>query len=160
MMKYRYLGETNILVSEVSCGGIPIQKLNQEEAFKLVDALEEAGINFIDTARGYTNSEALFGEALVGRREKFYLATKSMARTYEAMKKDIDISLNNLKTDYIDLYQMHNVKANEDVSAALLALKEAKALGKVKHIVFNRRIFLNLFNTFHTRDCYRNIFII
>lgn len=133
-MKYRYLGETNILVSEVSCGGIPIQKLNQEEAFKLVDALEEVGINFIDTARGYTNSEALFGKALEGRREKFYIATKSMARTYEAMKNDIDISLNNLKTDYIDLYQMHNVKANEDVSAALLALKEAKALGKVKHI--------------------------
>lgn len=133
-MKYRYLGQTNILVSEISCGGIPIQKLNEEEALKLVDALEKEGINFIDTARGYTNSESLFGLSLLGRREKFHLATKSMARTYEAMKNDIEISLNNLKTDYIDLYQMHNVKVNDNVSGALQALKEAKMLGKVKHI--------------------------
>ena len=133
-MKYRKLGSTGILVSEVSCGGIPIQKLNEKEANKIVDAMFEKGINFIDTARGYTNSEELFGSALKGRREKFYLATKSMARTYEAMKKDIDISLKNLQTEYIDLYQMHNVKLNEDVSGAMLALKEAKEKGKIKHI--------------------------
>lgn len=133
-MKYRLLGKTSLLVSEVSCGGIPVQKLNEEETKKLVDCLEENGVNFIDTARGYTVSEALFGYALEGRRKKFYLATKSMARTYDAMKKDIEISLNNLRTDYIDLYQMHNVKMSDDVSGALMALREAKAEGKVKHI--------------------------
>ena len=133
-MKYRKLGSTDILVSEVSCGGIPIQKLNEKEASELVDAMIEKGINFIDTARGYTNSEVLFGNALKGRRKRFYLATKSMARGYDAMKKDIEISLNNLQTDYIDLYQMHNVKKDEDISAALLALKEAKEFGKIKHI--------------------------
>ena len=133
-MKYRKLGSTDILVSEVSCGGIPIQKLNEKEASELVDAMIEKGINFIDTARGYTNSEVLFGNALKGRRKRFYLATKSMARGYDAMKKDIEISLNNLQTDYIDLYQMHNVKKDEDISAALLALKKAKEFGKIKHI--------------------------
>lgn len=133
-MKYRLLGKTSLLVSEVSCGGIPVQKSSEEETKVLVDCLEERGINFIDTARGYTVSEALFGYALEGRREKFYIATKSMARTYDAMKKDIEISLKNLRTDYIDLYQMHNVKVSDDVSGALEALKEAKQDGKVKHI--------------------------
>lgn len=133
-MRYRKLGSTDIFVSEVSCGGIPIQKLNEKEASELVDAMIEKGINFIDTARGYTNSEVLFGSALKGRREKFYIATKSMARTYDGMKKDIEISLKNLQTEYIDLYQMHNVKKDEDISGALLALKEAKEFGKIKHI--------------------------
>ena len=101
--------------------------------------LRDEGINYIDTARGYTVSESYLGEALEGIRGDFILATKSMSRTKEAMAKDIDISLGNLRTDYIDLYQVHNpsVAQLEQVVApggALEALQEAKAAGKIGHI--------------------------
>ncbi|MEI3405034.1 MAG: aldo/keto reductase [Christensenellales bacterium] len=83
---------------------------------------------------------AVLGEALEGGlREKFVIATKSMARTKEAMARDIDISLKNLRTDYIDLYQIHNpsLAELEQVLApggALEALMEAKAAGKIRHL--------------------------
>ena len=120
-------------------GGIPIQRIDAAGTRKLMEQMVDAGINYIDTARGYTVSESFLGEALVGIRDKFILATKSMARTKEAMAADIDISLNNLKTDYIDLYQVHNptVAQLQQVVAeggALEALLEAKAAGKVGHL--------------------------
>ncbi len=120
-------------------GGIPIQKIDAAGTRKLIHALMESGVNFIDTARGYTVSEEYFGFALEGVREHFVLATKSMARTKEAMAKDIDISLSNLRTDYIDLYQVHNPGAKDfdQVTApggALEALLEAKDAGKIGHI--------------------------
>ena len=70
-------------------------------------------INFIDTARGYTVSEEYLGYALEGVREQFILATKSMARTKDSMQKDIDTSRKNLRTNYIDLYQIHNPSAKD-----------------------------------------------
>jgi predicted aldo/keto reductase-like oxidoreductase len=120
-------------------GGIPIQKIDAEGTKKLMAELIENGINFIDTARGYTVSEEYLGYALEGVRDKFVLATKSMARTKEAMAKDIDVSLNNLRTDYIDLYQVHNPNAKDllqvtSEGGALEALFEAKAEGKIGHI--------------------------
>ena len=101
--------------------------------------LLSAGVNYIDTARGYTVSEEYLGYGLEGIREHFVLATKSMARTREGMEKDIAISLQNLRTDYIDLYQVHNPNAKdlEQVMApggALEALQEAKTAGKIGHI--------------------------
>ncbi|MDD3170766.1 MAG: aldo/keto reductase [Bacilli bacterium] len=139
-MNKRKLGKTGLYVSEIGLGGIPIQRTTQEEVNKIIDELINQGINFIDTARGYTCSEAYLGEALVGKRDKFVLCTKSMARTYDMMKKDIDISLSNLKTDYIDIYQLHNVKTEEEyfqvmsLNGAYKALLEAKASGKIGYI--------------------------
>ncbi len=130
----RKLGKTNLMINEIGMGGIPIQGVSQEKVNDIVKALIENNINFIDTARGYTVSEKLLGNALVGVREKFVLATKSMSRTFEQMTEDIEVSLKNLKTDYIDLYQMHNVSLGEDYSGALEALLMAKKQGKVKHI--------------------------
>ena len=130
----RILGKTNIYVNEIGCGGIPIQHVDQNVVNEMIDEMIKQKINFIDTARGYTVSEELLGIALEGKREKFVLATKSMSRTYEGMKKDIEISLKNLKTDYIDLYQIHNVSLGEDISGALMALEEAKKEDKVRHI--------------------------
>ena len=130
----KVLGKTGLEVFEIGCGGIPIQRITQAEVSLMVDAMVENKVNFIDSARGYSNSEELFGEALKGRRKKFILATKSMSRSYEAMKKDIEISLNNFQTDYIDIYQLHNVSINEDYSGAYRALVEAKSQGKVRHI--------------------------
>ena len=138
-MEYRILGKTGLNISLLGLGGIPIQRIDAAGTRVLIEKLVDNGINYIDTARGYTVSEAYLGEALVGLRNKFVLATKSMARTKEAMAKDIEISLTNLKTDYIDLYQVHNpsLAQLEEVIAeggALEALLEAKASGKIGHI--------------------------
>lgn len=135
----RNFGKTNMRIKRVGFGGIPIQRITQEDTNKVVDELVKQGVNFIDTARGYTISEEYIGNALEGRRDKFYIATKSMSRNYEDMKKDIDISLKNLKTDYIDLYQIHNLRYEEydtifDDNKAYKALLDAKEEGKIKNI--------------------------
>ena len=139
-MEYITLGKTGLRVSRMGFGGIPIQKVNASVTHALMERLAQHGVNYIDTARGYTVSEQFLGEALEGGlREKFVIATKSMARTKEAMARDIDISLKNLRTDYIDLYQIHNpsMAELEQVLApggALEALMEAKAAGKIRHL--------------------------
>ena len=138
-MDYVTLGKTGLKISRLGFGGIPIQRVDAAVTKELVKAMAEKGINYIDTARGYTVSESYLGEALEGLRDKFVLATKSMSRTKEAMAKDIEISLGNLRTDYIDLYQIHNptVDQLDQVVAeggALEALMEAKAAGKVGHL--------------------------
>ena len=138
-MEYRILGKTGLKISRLGFGGIPIQRIDAEGTKALVQKLLETGVNYIDTARGYTVSEEYLGYALEGVRDKFILATKSMARTKEGMAKDIAISLKNLRTDYIDLYQVHNPTA-EDLAqvqapgGALEALFDAKAAGKIGHI--------------------------
>ena len=107
-MQYVTLGKTGLKISRMGFGGIPIQRIDREGTKVLMGRLLEEGINYIDTARGYTVSEEFLGYALEGIRDRFVLATKSMSRTKEAMAADIEKSLSNLRTDYIDLYQVHN----------------------------------------------------
>ena len=138
-MEYRILGKTGLKISRLGFGGIPIQKIDEKGTRELFELMAQKGINYVDTARGYTVSEEYIGYALEGIRDKFILATKSMARTYDAMRADIQKSLTNLRTDYIDLYQVHNPNAQqlEQVMAddgALKALFEARAQGKIGHI--------------------------
>lgn len=139
-MKFKILGKSNLNVSVIGFGGIPVQRINMEESKEVIIKAEELGINFIDTARGYTVSEEYIGNAIEGRRDKWILATKSMARDKVSMAKDIEISLRNLKTNYIDLYQLHNVKTIEELNKVLSeegayqALIEAKNAGKIGHI--------------------------
>ncbi|MCI8417136.1 MAG: aldo/keto reductase [Lachnospiraceae bacterium] len=138
-MEYVTLGKTGLRISRLGFGGIPIQRIDAAGTKELVRELADQGVNYIDTARAYTVSEEYLGEALEGLREKFVLATKSMSRTKEAMAKDIDTSLAKLRTDYIDLYQVHN-PSMEQLDAvlapggALEALTEAKEAGKIRHI--------------------------
>ena len=138
-MEYRELGKTGLKISRMGFGGIPIQRIDQEGTKTLIHKLHKDGVNYIDTARGYTVSEEYLGYALEGIRQVFVLATKSMARTKEAMAADIEKSLANLRTDYIDLYQIHNPNAADfdavqAPGGALEALREAKAAGKIGHI--------------------------
>lgn len=138
-MEYRILGKTGLKISRLGFGGIPIQRIDAEGTKVLMHQLKDAGVNFIDTARGYTVSEEYLGYALEGIREDFVIATKSMSRTKEAMAADIDISLKNLRTDHIDLYQVHNATPEQlqqvvAPGGALEALQEAKAAGKIGHI--------------------------
>lgn len=139
-MQYRKLGKTGLNVSVIGFGGIPIQRVPAREAATIVQHALDRGINFFDTARGYTDSEAKFGEVLKNNRSKVIIATKSMARTKDDMIKDIKTSLATLGVDYIDLYQLHNVKSQDALEqvfrpdGALAALKEARNAGVVKHI--------------------------
>ena len=138
-MDYRILGKTGLKVSSLGFGGIPIQRIAAAGTRVLMENLVENGINYIDTARGYSVSEAYLGEALVGIRDKFVIATKSMARDKAGMAKDIEISLTNLRTNYIDLYQVHNPSMAQldqiiAENGALEALYEARSAGKIGHI--------------------------
>lgn len=138
-MNYTVLGRTGLRAAVVSFGGIPIQRADAANTKAVVDALEEHGINYIDTARGYTVSEEYLGAALEGRRDQFILATKSMSRDRAGMERDIGISLRNLRTGYIDLYQIHNLPEKDigqvfSPGGAYEALAEAKAAGKIGHI--------------------------
>lgn len=161
-MERTILGKSGLAVSRVGFGGIPIQRITKEEAPALLRAVHEAGINYIDSARAYTVSEEYIGYALEkeGLRGQFILASKSMARTKEEMARDIEISLANLRTDRIDLYQIHNPNmAQLDTvlapGGALEALLEAKAAGKIAHIgltahsveVFRRALDLDMVET-------------
>ncbi len=138
-MQYVTLGKTGLEISRLGFGGIPIQKIDASGTRELFLQMKEAGINFIDTARGYTVSESYIGQALDGIREHFVLATKSMSRDKEGMARDIETSLANLRTDYIDLYQIHNPNMAQLETAigeggAIEALLEAKKAGKIGHI--------------------------
>lgn len=135
----RALGKTNLKINRIGFGGIPIQRVTQQDTNKIIDELINQGINFIDSARGYTVSEEYIGNAIEGKRDNFILASKSMSRTYENMLKDVDITLKNFKTDYIDLYQLHNVKSDEyenifNDNMAYKALLDCKSQGKIKNI--------------------------
>lgn len=140
-MRKVLLGKTGMEVSVVGFGGIPIQRVNQEEATKIIVEAKNRGINFIDTAQAYTVSEQFIGNALKeAGRENFYIATKSMSYDYESMKAAIEKSIKTMQLDYIDLFQVHNVSKQEMLdtilseNGALKALVEAKENGLVKHI--------------------------
>lgn len=138
-MQYINLGKTGIKISRLGFGGIPIQRIDADGTRKLFLQMKEAGINFVDTARGYTVSEEYIGQALEGIRDDFVLATKSMSRDKEGMARDIETSLRNLRTDHIELYQVHNPSVSDLEKAfseggAIEALLEAKNAGKIGHI--------------------------
>ena len=140
-MEKRVLGRTNFEVSAVGIGGIPIQRVDKDEAIAIMKEALDQGMNFIDTARGYMASEELIGQALeeLGR-ENFILATKSMSRSYDGIMEEFSTSLKLLKTDYIDLYQFHNVKTQDEYETvmgqggAYQAVKELQAKGLIKEI--------------------------
>lgn len=138
-MEYRVLGKTGLKISRMGFGGIPIQKIDAEGTRRVIQKLADAGVNYIDTARAYTVSEEYLGYALEGLRDKFVLASKTYSRSKEAAAADIETSLRNLRTDYIELYQIHNPSAAEleqvqKPDGALAAMQEAKAAGKIGHI--------------------------
>ncbi len=140
-MEQKRLGQTNIEVSVIGFGGIPIQRYDRKTAMDTLSACKDMGINFIDSARAYSVSEEYIGESLskIGR-DKFYLATKAMSRTKEGFYNDIITSLKNFKTDVIDLYQIHNVGKQSDFDkifsedGAYQAALQAQKEGKIRHI--------------------------
>ncbi|MCD8384653.1 MAG: aldo/keto reductase [Clostridiales bacterium] len=138
------LGSTGITVNKNGFGALPIQRISQEDAVRLIRRAYDGGIRFFDTARFYTDSECKLGQALEGIREQVYVATKTAAETAEDFWKDLNTSLGNLRTDYIDLYQFHNpawCPKPGDGTGVYEAMLEAKARGMVRHIgITNHRL--------------------
>lgn len=131
------LGKTGITVPQNAFGCLPIQRVSQETAVSLLRQAYEGGMRFFDTARAYSDSETKVGAAFEGMREKVYIASKTQAKTPEAFWQDLEASLRELRTDYIDLYQFHCVKQcwrPGDGSGMYEAMLEAKAQGKIRHI--------------------------
>ena len=138
------LGSTGIKVNKNGFGALPIQRVSTEDAVKLARKAYEAGITFFDTARFYTDSEEKLGEAFDGMREKVYIATKTAAKNADEFWEQLGISLHNLRTDYIDIYQFHNPSfcpKPGDGTGLYEAMLEAKAQGKIRHIgITNHRL--------------------
>lgn len=112
-MKMMQLGKTGLEVSRIGIGGIPIQRPSEDESIEVIRHALDLGINFIDTAVGYGTSEGRIGKAIKGRRESVVLATKGGWRDKETVNGSIALSLKNLGTDFIDLWQFHNVSSLE-----------------------------------------------
>lgn len=136
-MKQITLGRTGITVPQNAFGALPIQRVDLPTAVGLLRRAYEGGMRFFDTARAYSDSEEKVGAAFAGMREKVYIATKTQARNAEDFRKDLHTSLRMLKTDYVDLYQLHCVPKcfrPGDGSGLYEAMLEAKAQGLIRHI--------------------------
>jgi uncharacterized protein len=134
------LGKTGLMVTRIGFGGIPIQRLSENDAVKVVRRCVDLGLNFIDTANGYTTSEERIGKAVKGQREKVIIATKTGARDGKGAREHLELSLKRLQTDYIDIYQFHGVSTPEHLKMVLepggpySVAEEAKKAGKIRHI--------------------------
>ena len=138
------LGKTGIVTNKNGFGALPVQRVSDEEAVRLLRKAYEGGMTYFDTARYYTDSEHKLGLAFEGMREKIFIATKTGATTPEDFWKELGISLANLRTDYIDVYQFHNpvfCPKPGDGSGLYECMLEAKAQGKIRHIgITNHRL--------------------
>ena len=142
-MKKVKLGRTNLEVSLIGFGGIPIQRLTEAEAIRVVQRTLDLGVTFIDTANGYTTSEERIGAAIAGRRDQVVIATKSGASDRATALEHLDLSLKRLNTDHIDLWQFHGINNQEKYDrimapdGAMEAFQAALQAGKVCHIGFS-----------------------
>ncbi len=132
------LGNTGIVANKNGFGALPIQRIDKESAVRLIHMALRGGVNFFDTARAYSDSEEKLGAAFAGiDRGSYYLATKTAAKTGEQLRTELAVSLNNLRTDYVDIYQLHCAPKcfrPEDADGVYAAALEAKKEGKIKHI--------------------------
>ncbi len=136
-MKKIRLGRTELMVGASSFGALPIQRLSKPEAVKLLREAYELGMNYFDTAHGYTDSEEKIGMALSDVRKDIIISTKSPAKDKKTLLEDIETSLERMRTDYIDLLQLHNpdtLPDPEDPDGLYGGLLEAKRQGMIRHI--------------------------
>ena len=136
-MRQITLGSTGITVPQNAFGALPIQRVSTEMAVKLLRRAYEGGMRFFDTARAYSDSEVKVGEAFDGMREKVFIATKTGAKTPEEVHAQVETSLKNLRTDYIDIYQFHcadQCYRPGDGTGMYECMEELKKEGKIRHI--------------------------
>jgi hypothetical protein len=137
------LGQTGLTVSEVGFGGIPIIRLDSAEAERVVRSAFERGITLFDTANAYKDSEGKIGRALEGIRDRVVLATKSFKRDWASLSEDLKNSLRQLRTERIDLFQLHQISREEEweeltrPGGVMENLEKARVEGKIGHIGFS-----------------------
>ena len=136
-MKMITLGSTGITTPQNAFGALPLQRADRDTAVRILRKAYDGGMRFFDTARAYSDSEEKLGEAFDGMRDKIYIASKTMASAPEKFWEDLETTLKNLRTDYLDIYQLHCVPqcyAPGDGTGMYEAMQEAKAQGKIRHI--------------------------
>jgi uncharacterized protein len=139
-MRYFNLGNTDLKVSEVGFGAIPIIRLSFAEAGRVLRRALDRGVTLFDTAHMYVDSEEKIGQALAGLRPQVVLASKTMKRDGQGARQDLELSLQRLRTDYLDLYQLHQVSQETDLQAitgpggALEAVRRAREAGQIRYL--------------------------
>jgi len=141
-MNYKILGKTNLKVPLFGFGAIQISRISEKDAIFLIREAIDKGINLIDTAHDYPNSEALLGKALKGIRDKVVISTKSLQSSKKEFLNDLEVSLKRLKTDYIDIFLFHDTSKSEKVeklisNEVIEALIKEKQKGKINFIGFS-----------------------
>ncbi len=139
-MKTVRLGKTGLEVSRIGMGGIPILRPTEDKAIKVIQRALDLGVNFIDTANAYGTSEERFGKGIASRRDQVIIATKTGGRDKATALEHLELSLKHLNTDYVDLWQLHNVSTFEAYEqmlgpdGAMEAAQETLQAGKIRHI--------------------------
>jgi uncharacterized protein len=138
------LGRTGLMVGCVGFGCLPIQRISVEESTALLRKAVEGGVNFFDTARGYSDSEEKVGHAFADMRDDVIIATKMSAPNRTKLLETLEVSLTNLQTDHVDVLQLHNpreVPDPDDPESSYAGLKEAQRQGKARFIgITNHRL--------------------
>ena len=135
MIRTMILGGTGLTVTKPAFGALPIQRTAKDEAVPILRRAYEAGIRYFDTANAYTDSEEKLGLALADVRGDVVISTKSLGRDHDTVARHIQLSLERLRTGYIDLFQFHQVSSWQEIdSGAWDAAQEAKAKGYIRHI--------------------------
>jgi uncharacterized protein len=159
------LGKTGLKTTILGFGGIPIQQVSINDAVAVVQRAFQLGINYFDTARAYSDSETKIGLALEKVRSKCIIATKSTAKTKAEMEQTIATSLKELRTDYIDIYQCHNIQNREMLRqvlaphGAVAAVKEAKKKDIIGHIGITSHSVPILIEAIETTDVFETILV-
>ena len=136
-MKQIVLGKTGITTPQNAFGALPVQRVDMNTAVKLLRRAYEGGMTFFDTARAYSDSEEKLGEAFDGMRDRIFISSKTQAKTPEKFWSDLETTLKNLRTDYLDIYQFHCASVcyrPGDGTGMYEAMVEAKKHGKIRHI--------------------------
>ena len=134
------LGKSEMEVSKIGFGGIPIMRIGRDQAVKVIRRAIDLEINWLDTARGYSDSEEKIGKAIKGiPRESIRIFSKAPGKTPEELNEQLQTSLEKLDCGYIDLYQFHLVRSpavweQMKKNGTVDLLKEMKSQGKIKHI--------------------------
>lgn len=131
------LGRTGYVVNKNGFGALPIQRVSTEEAIYLLHKAKDGGMNLFDTARFYTDSEKKIGKAFKNQRDEIILTTKTMATTVADFWSQLTASLHDLQTDYIDIYQFHNIAycpKPDDGIGLYEAMLQAKEKGMIRYI--------------------------
>ena len=132
-MKYTILGKTGLRVSRTAFGALPIQRVDDGTAVEILHRAYDGGINFYDTARAYSDSEHKLGLAFCDRRDKIVIASKTSGTTPAELQSQLETTLGNLRTDYLDLLQFHNPKALPD-DGMMAWVTDVMSKGYVRHI--------------------------